>query len=155
VPSGPGIRLDDGVYPGFTVPTDYDPLLGKLIAWGADRAEAIVRLRRALDEYYVTGIKTNTNLFRRILADPEFAAANFHTRWLDERLKSFIAQPAEFAPGSEDPVEDIAILAAVLWHMGQDSAANLSKPAPQVQSRWKREGRREQHDRAAKAMAAR
>ena len=50
-PSGPGIRLDDGVYEGFTVPTEYDPMLGKLIAWGQDRAEAIARLERALEEY--------------------------------------------------------------------------------------------------------
>ena len=61
-PSGPGIRLDDGVYEGFTVPTEYDPMLGKLIAWGANRAEAIARLERALEEYSVTGIKTNASL---------------------------------------------------------------------------------------------
>src|SRR5499427_9762352 len=59
VPSGPGIRLDEGVYAGWTVPMEYDPLLGKLIAWGGDRREAIARLRRALGEYRVTGIKTN------------------------------------------------------------------------------------------------
>src|SRR6267378_708036 len=58
VPGGPGIRLDDGVYEGWTVPNDYDPLLGKLIAWGNSREETIARLRRALEEYTVTGIKT-------------------------------------------------------------------------------------------------
>src|SRR6202007_385635 len=52
VPTGPGIRLDEGIYPGWTVPNEYDPLLGKLIAWGGDRSEAIARMRRALDEYY-------------------------------------------------------------------------------------------------------
>ena len=61
-PSGPGIRLDDGVYEGFTVSTEYDPMLGKLIAWGQDRAEAIARLDRALEEHSVTGIKTNAGL---------------------------------------------------------------------------------------------
>src|SRR5713226_1383436 len=69
VPFGPGIRLDDGVYPGWTVPTEYDPLLGKVIAWGADRGEALARMRRALEEYYVSGIRTNAGLFRRLLAD--------------------------------------------------------------------------------------
>src|SRR5437660_7029498 len=59
VPSGPGIRLDDGVYEGWTVPNDYDPLLSKLIAWGNSREETIARLRRALEEYTVVGIKTN------------------------------------------------------------------------------------------------
>src|ERR1700719_2997604 len=55
VPGGPGVRLDDGVYEGWTVPNDYDPLLGKLIAWGHSREETIARLRRALEEYTVTG----------------------------------------------------------------------------------------------------
>ena len=67
VPAVPGIRLDDGVYEGWTVPNDYDPLLSKLIAWGNSREETIARLRRALEEYTVTGIKTNVGLFRRIL----------------------------------------------------------------------------------------
>src|ERR1700674_2849146 len=90
-PSGPGIRLDDGVYEGFTVPTEYDPLLGKLIAWGHDRAEAIERLQRALAEFAVTGIKTNAALFRGILRDPEFVRGEIFTRWLDERLPRFRA----------------------------------------------------------------
>ena len=90
-PAGPGIRLDDGVYEGFTVPTEYDPLLGKLIAWGRDRAEAIARLERALEEYAVTGIKTNASLFRNILRDPEFIRGEIFTRWLDERLPDFSA----------------------------------------------------------------
>src|ERR1700674_1089704 len=90
-PSGPGIRLDDGVYEGFTVPTEYDPLLGKLIAWGHDRAEAIARLQRALAEFAVTGIKTNAALFRGILRDPEFVRGEIFTRWLDERLPRFRA----------------------------------------------------------------
>ena len=87
-PTGPGIRLDEGVYDGWTVPGDYDPLLGKLIAWGADRAEAIARLRRALREYDVTGIRTNVRLFRKILRDAEFLRGEIHTRWLDQRLHS-------------------------------------------------------------------
>jgi acetyl-CoA carboxylase biotin carboxylase subunit len=152
VPHGPGIRLDDGVYPGWTVPTDYDPLLGKVIAWGRDRAEAIARLRRALEEYYATGIKINTGLFRRILADPEFAAANFHTRWLDERLKSFTApSSADRASrnGREHTLEDAALIAAVLWHVGKENAtSSAAAPASQPESHWKLEGRREQLDRA-------
>jgi 3-methylcrotonyl-CoA carboxylase alpha subunit len=57
-PSGPGIRLDDGVYEGFSVSTEYDPMLGKLISWGQDRAEAIARLRRALEEHSVSARKS-------------------------------------------------------------------------------------------------
>ncbi len=66
-PSGPGIRRDSGVYEGWVVPLDYDPLLAKLIAYGENRPQVINRLRRALGEYFIGGIKTNLSLFRRIL----------------------------------------------------------------------------------------
>src|SRR6202046_3659064 len=74
-PSGPGIRTDSGMYEGWTVPMDYDPLLAKLIGYGSDREQAIARLTRALDEYFVGGIKTNISLFRRILVDTDFRSA--------------------------------------------------------------------------------
>jgi acetyl-CoA carboxylase, biotin carboxylase subunit len=86
VPAGPGIRLDDGVYDGWTVPNDYDPLLAKLIAWGNSREETIARLRRALEESTITGIKTNVGLFRRLLTEPDFLKGDVHTKWLDELL---------------------------------------------------------------------
>src|SRR5215470_16321456 len=86
-PSGPGIRLDEGIYSGWTIPMDYDPLLAKLIAWGNSREETIARLRRALDEYAITGIRTNAGLFRRILREPAFLRGEIHTRWLDELLR--------------------------------------------------------------------
>src|SRR5437660_7607268 len=70
--SAPGIRQDSGMYEGWTVPIDYDPLLAKLIGYGSDRAQATSRLVRALNEYFVGGIKTNISLFRRILRDPDF-----------------------------------------------------------------------------------
>src|SRR5437899_10793844 len=66
-PSGPGVRLDSGVYPGWTVPLDYDPLLAKLAVWAESREEARVRMIRALDEYHVAGIKTNLAFFRQLL----------------------------------------------------------------------------------------
>src|SRR5437763_2738362 len=74
-PSGPGIREDSGIYEGWTVPLDYDPMLSKLIAYAPTRQQAIKRLLRALDEYFVGGITTNLALFRRILSDPAFAQA--------------------------------------------------------------------------------
>ena len=93
-PEGPGIRLDEGVYQGWTVPGDYDPLLSKLIAWGADRGEALARLRRALHEFAAAGIKTNLGLFREILVHPDFLRGDVHTRWLDERLDSLCGAAA-------------------------------------------------------------
>ncbi|HTZ99901.1 MAG TPA: acetyl-CoA carboxylase biotin carboxylase subunit [Candidatus Aquilonibacter sp.] len=157
-PTGPGIRLDDGVYAGWTVPNEYDPLLSKLIVWGSDRAEAIARLERALGEHYATGIKTNVGLFRRILATRDFQDGEIYTRWLDDLLQ----RPAEPAPGarrletsnssrspSAHAEEDAALLAAVLWHLAQDDAAGRAAPPESApQSRWKLEGRRDQVDRA-------
>jgi acetyl-CoA carboxylase, biotin carboxylase subunit len=143
VPAGPGIRLDDGVYPGWVVPADYDPLLGKVIAWGSDRAEAIARLRRALEEYSISGIKTNVGLFRRLLVDPEYVRGDIYTRWLDDWLgrKTPPTTPAHPA----DSVESAAILAAALFFLSSNgSGSPSSSPAPSESSAssWKREGRR-------------
>src|SRR5579859_7057421 len=150
-PSGPGIRLDEGVYEGWTVPMDYDPLLSKLIAWGNSREETIARLRRTLEEYTVTGIKTNAGLFRRILAEPEFLRGDIHTKWLDELLhRSPSAATSSYDDAKTDRAADVAAIAAALWQAKQSekysgpssSSQNSSQP-----SRWKQEGRRQQLDR--------
>ena len=85
-PSGPGIRRDSGMYEGWKVPIEYDPLLAKLIGYGETRDDAIDRLLRALYEYFVGGIKTNISLFRRILRDPDFRAGKLDTGFLDRLL---------------------------------------------------------------------
>ncbi len=150
-PSGPGIRLDEGVYEGWTVPMDYDPLLSKLIAWGNSREETIARLRRALEEYTVTGIKTNAGLFRRILAEPDFLRGEIHTKWLDELLQrpsSAADSPQEDA--KTDRASDAAAIAAALWQAQQPDKHSGSSSRSQDSSqpsRWKQEGRRQQLDR--------
>jgi acetyl-CoA carboxylase biotin carboxylase subunit len=145
VPSGPGIRLDDGVYEGWTVPNDYDPLLSKLIAWGNSREETIARLRRALEEYTVIGIKTNVGLFRRILDEPDFLRGEIHTKWLDELLR----RPRSAAsPANEGRAGDAAAIAAVIWQANQwDKHSTRSSSFADQPSRWKLEGRRAQLDR--------
>jgi acetyl-CoA carboxylase biotin carboxylase subunit len=149
-PSGPGIRLDEGVYEGWTVPMEYDPLLSKLIAWGNSREETVARLRRALEEYTIAGIKTNAGLFRRILAEPEFLRAEIHTKWLDELLHRFTA-PAKGSPAAAGPNRsaDAAAIAAAIWHANgqarQPASANASSGAEKP-SRWKQAGRHDQLD---------
>jgi acetyl-CoA carboxylase biotin carboxylase subunit len=146
-PSGPGIRLDEGVYAGWTVPNDYDPMLGKLIAWGGDRDEAISRLQRALDEFHATGIKTNASLFRRILATPDFRNGDIYTRWLDDFLRSS-QEAAKIADTSAPRDRLVALFAAALWQSSGTSANENSTAAAATEpSRWKLEGRREQVDR--------
>ncbi len=85
-PGGPWVRVDDSVYPGYTVPTFYDSLLCKVITWGRDRAEAIARMERALREFEVEGIPTTVPMHRRILADPAFRAGAYHTTWLEQQF---------------------------------------------------------------------
>ena len=148
VPTGPGIRLDDGIYGGWTVPNEYDPLLGKLIAWGQDRPEAIARMRRALGEYYASGIKTNVSLFRRILASHDFESGAIYTRWLDDFLRDSSERADATGDGeSQTGAHPKAVLvAALLWHRSQQRAQNGDPiPAqPHAESRWRPESRREQ-----------
>jgi len=148
-PSGPGIRMDDGVYEGWTVPMDYDPLLSKLIAWGNSREETIARLRRALDEYSIAGIKTNAGLFRRILAEPEFLRGEIHTKWLDELLRRAPILSSAIGDSSADRTADAVAIAAALWHASQnrDSDSSSTSRRSEEPSRWRLEGRRQQLDR--------
>src|SRR5215468_6098008 len=141
-PSGPGIRVDEGVYEGWTVPMDYDPLLSKLIAWGNSREETIARLSRALAEHSTTGIKTNAALFRRILSEPDFLRAEIHTRWLDELLR----RPLPAVHSNANGV-DAAAVAAALWQATRNGPAAASTEGSTPESAWKRQGRREQLER--------
>src|SRR5271170_4963084 len=83
-PSGPGVRLDSGVYPGWTVPLEYDALLAKLVTWGPDRNTAIQRQQRALAEYGFMGIQTNINFFLDIMNDSEFRAGDISTAFIPD-----------------------------------------------------------------------
>jgi acetyl-CoA carboxylase, biotin carboxylase subunit len=82
-PSGPGIRLDSGVYQGWNVPHDYDPLLAKLVAWAPDRNTALNRLKRALTEYKVGGIRTNLSFFTEVLNDEAMQRGELSTAFLE------------------------------------------------------------------------
>jgi acetyl-CoA carboxylase, biotin carboxylase subunit len=97
IAGGPGIRLDSHVVVGYTIPPHYDSLIGKLIAHGADRREAIARMLRALRESVISGVDTTIPFHREIMADPEFIAGDFDTHFL-ERRKAEQAKAAEAAP---------------------------------------------------------
>ena len=85
-PGGLGVRVDSGVYQGYTVPPHYDSLIGKLIVHGRDRVETLMRLRRALDEFVVDGIRTTIPLFQDLVAEPDIANGAYDIRWLEEFL---------------------------------------------------------------------
>jgi acetyl-CoA carboxylase, biotin carboxylase subunit len=143
-PSGPGIRQDSGMYEGWNVPLDYDPLLAKLIGYGTDREQAISRLRRALSEYFVGGIKTNLSLFRRILGDADFLSAKLDTGFLDRMLKR-----TEDKSADSRPAEVAAIAAGVFAALGAavpgagNGGGSSGLPADKVTSNWKSASRRE------------
>ncbi|HET6144539.1 MAG TPA: acetyl-CoA carboxylase biotin carboxylase subunit [Candidatus Acidoferrales bacterium] len=145
-PSGPGIRLDDGVYEGFTVSTEYDPMLGKLIAYGQDRAEAVARLDRALEEHSVTGIKTNANLLLSILRHEDFARGEIYTRWLDERLPELLS--GQQNQERDAVAEDAAGLATLLQFLRAQKASGPEEATAASKSLWKRQSRREQVERS-------
>jgi len=138
-PSGPGIRRDSGMYEGWTVPMDYDPLLAKLISYGTDRQQAIQRLERALYEYFVTGIKTNISLFQRILRDNDFRAGKLDTGFLDRMLARPVSKMG--VPMSEARIA--AIAAGMFAALDPTSVASNGKAsaADGVPSNWKQKGR--------------
>jgi len=82
-PGGLGVRVDSALYAGYRVPPHYDSLIAKLITYGKTRDEAIARMRRALREFVITGIKTTIPLHERILADPQFVAGDYTIHWLE------------------------------------------------------------------------
>ena len=134
-PGGPGVRLDSGVYPGWMVPMEYDPLLAKLVVWAPARNEAISRMARALDETHIEGIKSNVAFLREIVGDAEFAAGNLHTGFIEE----FFARRRR-AP--ELPEEGLArIIAAMAESRKTKTAAGSAPAAVASSSRWLQEGR--------------
>jgi acetyl-CoA carboxylase biotin carboxylase subunit len=121
------------VYPGWTVPIDYDPLLAKLVAWGPDRLTAIRRLLRALEEYAIVGVETNLAFFREILRDVEFREGRLNTGFVADFFKR------RLAGGSACPtLEPIAALAAAAHSTHGQRETRNEKPET---SRWLSQGR--------------
>jgi acetyl-CoA carboxylase biotin carboxylase subunit len=142
-PAGPGVRDDGGVYEGAEVSIYYDPMISKLATWGRTRAEAIERMRRALDEYTVGGIKTTLPFFREVMRDEEFVAGRLDTGFISRfHERRAAASNDDAAPSDEETARrDIAAVAAALLY--SETARNGSRPhtphAPP--SRWKLSGR--------------
>jgi len=144
VPSGPGVRDDNGVGPGSEVSIYYDPLISKLAVWGRDRAAAIDRLRTALDEYAIDGIKTTLPFFRNIVRDEEFIAGDLDTGFIsrfNERRESVHLHDEETEAAIIN--RDVALIAAAVHYL--DTQRNAAQRLVEVpgQTRWKMAGRRQ------------
>jgi acetyl-CoA carboxylase, biotin carboxylase subunit len=135
-PAGPGIRLDSGAFSGWNVPTEYDPMLAKLAAWGSSREQAIRRLKTAIEEFEIAGIRTNLAFFAQVLADKEFQSGNLHTGFIDQYMKR--RRAATPPDGS---------LEAVAANLAAHTRRPLSTPSsatPAPLSSWVTQGRADQ-----------
>jgi acetyl-CoA carboxylase, biotin carboxylase subunit len=141
-PTGLGIRSDGYVYEGYEIPIYYDPLISKLIAWGQNRTEAIKRMKRALYEYKITGVKTTINFLGRIMDIPDFIDGNYDTHFIEKNKELLMSRDIR----CDIVCEDIAIIAAYIDY--NDKLAKLqsfSKARSNGNSRWKTYGRKKNH----------
>ncbi len=134
LPSGPGVRNDNGVYSGYRVPLNYDPMLSKLITFGANREEAIQRMRRALREYRVDGIRTTIPFYLAMMDNEKFRAAEFDTGFIDRYLSDLIH------PDIPEDYVDAAIVVAAIRALEDSEKAVLPR---QAESKWKKASRTE------------
>lgn len=116
-PAGPYVRTDTGIYRGFEITADYDPMIGKVIAWGPDRATAIERLDRALAEFTIKGTTTNSMFLRQILGCEEFSSGVYDTGLIERFQKE---QP----PWFEEEHETVAMLAAAFFRFEEEQRAS-------------------------------
>lgn len=135
-PTGPGVRVDTGVYPGFEITPYYDSLISKLIVWGETRAEAILRMRRALEEYRILGVHTNIPFHQRLMDSHRFMAGQFDTRFVEERFSLESAQESV-----ETHPEIAAIIAALVAHRETQRAAQFVRRGERDIGNWKWLGR--------------
>ena len=140
-PTGPGVRIDTGVYIGFEISTYYDPLISKLIVSGENRPQAIGRMRRALEEYRIVGVRTNIPFHQTMMSTYPFITGNYDTRFVEDEFSRLDA--AE----NRDLFLDIAALMASLVAHGQMERRTQVYPSSEQKSDWKRAGRRETFNR--------
>jgi len=135
-PTGPGVRVDTGVYPGFEISPYYDSLISKLLVWGETRGEAVLRMRRALEEYKILGVKTNIPFHQMLMDSTRFMAGQFDTRFVEER---FSMEDAE--EGRSRLPSIAAILGTLVAHRQTQLASQIVRRGERDTSNWKWVGR--------------
>jgi len=136
-PHGLGVRCDGYVYEGYEIPLYYDPLISKLICWGKTRDEAIARMKRALYEYKITGVKTSIRLLARIMDTPDFKDGKYNTHFI-EKNHDFLFTPPPINPR----VEDVAIMSVFIDYLSKVDNFQTKVLAKNGKSNWKECGRR-------------
>ena len=143
-PDGIGIRVDGGVYTGATVTVNYDPMVAKLIAWGRDRPEAIDRLRRALEEFVVKGIKTSIPFHLRVLRHPTFLGGGYDTGFIEQHMDGGKGGPPD--PGGEERRVALMLAAIAAYRRDKERSERAAQHAGASgpKSGWRDFGRRSQ-----------
>jgi len=136
LPTGPGVRVDTGVYLGFEITPYYDPMIAKLIVWGETRAQAILRMRRALEEYRIVGVRTNIPFHQTLMDSHRFMGGQFDTRFVEERFSMEAASEID-----EAQAELAAILATLVAHDETERSAQIVRRNERDTSNWKWVGR--------------
>lgn len=136
LPTGPGVRVDTGVFTGTEITPYYDSLISKLICWGETRGEAILRMRRALEEYRILGVKTNIPFHQNIMDSTRFIAGSFDTRFVEERFSM-----DEMEEDRERLPEIAAVMATLYAHRETQQAAQIVRRNERDTSNWKWIGR--------------
>ena len=136
LPTGPGVRVDTGIYPGFEITPFYDPMIAKLIVWGETRAQAILRMRRALEEYRIVGVRTNIPFHQTMMDSHRFMGGQYDTRFVEERFSM-----DEAGEGKDAQAETAAILATLVAHQETERSANIVNRNERDTSNWKWVGR--------------
>ena len=133
-PKGPGVRVDDGYEEGMDIPIFYDPMIAKLIAHGSTRDEAIDRLRRAIDEYYVKGIKTTLQFGKWAVNVEAFRTGNYDTKFIEKYFK-----PELLSESNDDADEVAALLSSIVWEKNGTAKASVATAGNGTRSfsKWK------------------
>jgi acetyl-CoA carboxylase, biotin carboxylase subunit len=129
-PTGPGVRLDSGIYAGYEVTPYYDSMLAKLIVWGANRPQAIVRMSRALEEYRIMGLNTNLPFHMKLMDSHHFISGKFDTGFVEHYFNPTV-DSMRLNP------EAAAIIATLVAHHNQQQAAQIIGPNERDTSNWK------------------
>lgn len=132
IPSGPGVRVDTGVYPGFEITPYYDPMIAKLIVWGETRAQAILRMRRALEEFRIIGVRTNIPFHQTLMDSTRFLGGQYDTRFVEERFSM-----EEMEAERENYEKIAALLATLVAHQQTQHAAQIVRRGARDTSNWK------------------
>ena len=126
LPNGPGVRVDTGVFPGYEITPYYDSMISKLICYGETRGEAVLRMRRALEEYRLMGVKTNIPFHQHMMDSHRFLTGNFHTKFVEDN----------FSMDDREATDQLqaAVAATLMAHRQGSKPATLLPPANVIQA---------------------